>query len=201
LIKPTEDVLVLDCIVRDAAAGFTIGSETSGGIRDVKVENITVLRPVPKGIYFKSAKTRGGNIQNIVIRGMRMEGVPVPIGVNLNWNQSYSYAHLPPGMKKIPSYWKILTAPVPLKKGLPHFQDISISDITASGARRAFAVKAYPDDFLKDFKFANINIQAQSAGSIQDAEDWTFTNTHIQAADGSRVKMVDCRGIKGLAQK
>ncbi len=199
--KPTEDVVVRDCIVRDAAAGFTIGSETSGGIRNVKVENITVLKAVPKGIYFKSAKTRGGTIQNIVITDMHMEGVPVPIGVNLNWNQSYSYAHLPPGMKKVPRYWKVLAEPVPLKEGLPHFQDISISDITATGARRAFAIKGYSDDFLKDFKFSNIRIQAQTAGSIQDAENWTFTNTHIQTANGGHVQLINCHAIHGLAQK
>jgi len=58
--------------VSSPAAGFTIGSETSGGIRNVRVENITVLKAVLKGIYFKSAKTRGGTIQNIVITDMHM---------------------------------------------------------------------------------------------------------------------------------
>lgn len=198
---PTQDVVVRDCIVWDAAAGFTIGSETSGGIRNITVENITVLKAVPKGIYFKSAKTRGGTIQNIVIRDMHMEGVAVPIGVDLNWNQSYSYAHLPPGMKKVPRYWKVLAEPVPLKEGLPHFQDIRISDITATGARRAFAVRGYSDDFLKNFTFKNISIQAQTAGSIQDAENWTFVNTHIHTADGSHVTLKDCHGVHGLTQK
>jgi polygalacturonase len=199
--RPTEDVVVRDCIVRDGAAGFTIGSETSGGIRNVKVENITVLRHVPRGIYFKSAKTRGGTIQNIVIRDMHMEGVAVPIGVNLNWNQSYSYAHLPQGMKKVPRYWKLLTAPVPAQKGLPHFQDITISDITATKARLAFAVRGYGDDFLKNFTFRNVSIQAQSAGTLQNAENWNFVRTHIQSADGSHVTLKDCRSVRGLAQR
>jgi len=127
--------------------------------------------------------------------------VPVPIGVNLNWNQSYSYTHLPPEMKKVPRYWKVLAEPVLLKEGLPHFQDISISDITATGARRAFAVKGYSDDFLKDFKFSNIHIQAQTAGRIQDAENWTFTNAHIQTANESHVQLIDCHAVHGLAQK
>jgi polygalacturonase len=90
--KPTENVR--DCIVCDASAGFTIWSEASGGICDVKVERLTVLKPVPRGIHLKSAKTRGGSIYDIVIRGVRMEGVPLPIGVDLNWNRSYTYAHI-----------------------------------------------------------------------------------------------------------
>jgi hypothetical protein len=132
---------------------------------------------------------------------MHMEGVAVPIGVNLNWNQSYSYAHLPPGMKKVPRYWKVLTAPVPAQKGLPHFQDVTISDIKATKARRAFAVRGYSDDFLKNFTFRNINIQAKSAGSIQNAENWTFGKTHIQSADGNRVTLKDCRLVRGPAQR
>lgn len=199
--KPTEDVVIRDCIVRDAAAGFTIGSETSGYIRNVLVENITVLAPVPKGIYFKSAKTRGGGIENVRIRDMHMEGVAVPIGVDLNWNQSYSYAHLPAGMKKVPRYWKVLAEPVPLKKGLPHLRDISISDITATGARQAFAVKGYEQAPLVNFRFSNIHIQAKTSGSIQDAVNWTFVNTHLQIADGSQVNLKDCKNIRGLGQK
>jgi polygalacturonase len=198
--KPTEDVVIRDSIVRDGAAGFTIGSETSGYIRNVLVEGITVLAPVPKGIYFKSAKTRGGGIENVRIRDMRMVGVAVPIGVDLNWNQTYSYAHLPPGMKKVPRYWRVLAEPVPLQKGLPHLRDISISDISATRARQAFAVKGYPQAPLENFNFKNIRIQARTAGSIQDAANWTFVDTRVQVGDGSRVKLNDCQNIRGLGK-
>jgi polygalacturonase len=199
--RPTEDVVIRDCIVRDGAAGFTIGSETSGGIRDVTVERITVLPGVPYGIYLKSAKTRGGTIENIVIRGMRMDGVPVPIGAGYNWKSSYTYTQLAPGMKQAPPYWKVLGEPVPLARGLPHFRNITVSDLTATGARQAFQVSTRDDAPLENFQFTNVHIEAQTAGSIQDAVNWTFTDTHIRTADGSHVALKDCRGVRGLAQE
>ena len=133
--RPTENVTIRDCTVRDAAAGITAGSETSGGIRDVKVSGIRVLAAVPKGICFKSAKTRGGTVERIDIRDMDMSGVPVPVSITANWNPSYSYARIPPDMKDVPEYWYRLAAPVPPGKGYPHFRDVHISDIKASGAK------------------------------------------------------------------
>ena len=75
--RPTEDVIVRNCTVRGGAAGITIGSETSGGVKNVKVSGLHVMAPVPIGICFKSAKTRGGTVEGIDIRDLDLEGVAV----------------------------------------------------------------------------------------------------------------------------
>jgi polygalacturonase len=199
--RPTERVVIRDCTVRAGAGGFTIGSETSGGIRNVRVERIHALRPVPRGIVFKSAKTRGGTVENIVIRGMDFEGVPTPVSINLNWNPSYSYGRLPEGATDVPDYWRVLTEPVPPERGLPHFRKVRISGVRATGAEQAFAVSAYEDAPLEDFRFENVEIEAKTAGRIENARNWRFLNTRIRTADGSRVTLKDCRGVRGLAQE
>ena len=199
--RPSSNIVIRDCTIRDGAAGVTIGSETSGGIRDVEVYRLKVLRPVPNGILFKSARTRGGTVENIAIHDLEMEGVATPINVNLNWNPSYSYASLPEGSKDIPAYWKVLTEPVPPEKGMPHLRNVRISGIRASGARRAISASAYPDAPLVDFQFKDLEIEAQSAGSIANALDWLFVNSHFKTADGSRVAVKDSRGVKGLAEE
>ena len=161
----------------------------------------SVLRPVPRGIIFKSAKTRGGTVENIVIRGMDIEGVPTPVSINLNWNPSYSYGRLPEGATDVPDYWRVLTEPVPPERGLPHFRKVRISGIRAAGAEQAFAVSAYEDAPLEDFRFEDVEIEAKAAGRIENARDWSFTRTRIRTADGSRVSLKDCRGVRGLAQE
>jgi hypothetical protein len=118
----------------------------------------------------------------------------------LNWNPSYSYATPPEGLKDMPDYWKALTERVPPEKGLPHFRNVRISDIKATGARRAIAAAAYVDAPLENFKFKDLEIEAQTAGSIQDAVNWSFVNTLIKTADGSRVTVKDSRGVTGLAE-
>jgi hypothetical protein len=198
---PTRKVVIRDCTVRAGAAGITIGSETSGGVRDIEVYRLKVLKPVPNGILFKSAKTRGGTVENIVIHDLEMEGVATPINVNLNWNPSYSYATLPEGMQDVPAYWKALTQRVPPEQGLPHLRNVRISGIKATGAKRAIVAAAYKDAPLENFKFKNLEIEAQEAGGIQDAVNWIFVNTHIRSADGSRVTVKDSRGVTGLVEE
>lgn len=194
--RPTQDVVIRDSIVRAGAAGITIGSETSGGFRNIDVYNLKVLAPVPNGILFKSAITRGGWTDNIRIHGMDLEGVRVPIHITLNWNPQYSYAKLPPGMTNVPAYWKVLTTPVPRSEGLAHFRNIWISNIRATGARTAFIVSAYPDAPLENFHLSNIRIQAQDAGSIENALNWTLKGVHVDTPDGSKIRLKDDRNVQ-----
>ena len=103
--RPTEDIVIRDSIVRRGAAAITIGSETSGGFRNIEAYNITALSGVPSGVLFKSAHTRGGFAKDIRIHDLTLEGVAIPIHITMNWNPSYSYATLPDGVKDIPPYW------------------------------------------------------------------------------------------------
>jgi polygalacturonase len=190
--RPTERIRIYDNTVRGGAAGVTIGSETSGGIRDVEVKGLTVLSPVPAGILFKSASTRGGTIENIAISNVNTVGVATPVSITLNWNPSYSYAKLPEGalpvgMKAMPAYWKVLTEVVPPEKGMPHFRKIRISGLKSTGAQRAFAVSSYADSPLVDFAFEEIEIEAETAGSVANTQGWTMEGMRIKTADGSVV--------------
>jgi polygalacturonase len=196
--RPTHHVVIKDNTVISGAAGVTIGSETSGGIRDIEVDGLKVLAGAPIGILFKSASTRGGTIERISIRNVEMTGVATPISVSLNWNPAYSYAKIPDGMTHYPDYWRVLTEPVPPEKGLPHFREVTISKVKATGAQRAFQVSSHPDAPLVGFDFAGIDIEARSAGTIAGAEHWTFRDLTVRTADGSRVALKDSRDVQGL---
>lgn len=196
--RPSTNVTIRDNTVRAGAAGVTFGSETSGGIRDVTVENLHVLQGVPNGILFKSASTRGGTIENINIRGVDLENVATAIAVTFNWNPSYSYAKMPADVKNPPDYWKVLTEPVPPEKGLPHLHGVRIADLKAVGARQAFNVTSYKDSPLRDFVLTNLNIDAANGGTIQYADGWKFVDAHIRVPEGRPVVLKDCSGIEGL---
>lgn len=198
--RPTEDIRIHDSIIHKGAAAITIGSETSGGFHNIEVWNITAESGVPNGVLFKSAHTRGGNATDIRIHDLNLEGVGTPIAMTMNWNPSYSYAVLPAGMdiKTAPSYWVPLTTPVSEAQGRPHFSDVHIWNIKATGARRAFSVDAYADAPLINFKFDHLDIQAADAGSIADAKNWTFSDIKLTTANGSSVKVTDSTDVTGL---
>jgi polygalacturonase len=186
--RPTEKVRIVDNTVRAGAAGVTIGSETSGGIRDIEIDGVKAFGPVPAGVLFKSASTRGGTIENVNIRNVILENVTTALSITLNWNPSYSYAKMPEDVKNPPDYWKVLTEAVPPEKGLPHFRKIKISGVKATGSQRAFAVSSYKESPLEDFELADFDIDAKSAGSIKDDKNWTFTRINVKTADGSKVR-------------
>ena len=199
--RPTENVVVRDITVRDGAAGITFGSETSGGIRHVEAYRIHVLAPSPIGILFKSAATRGGTVEDISIHDIDMHGVPTAFSINFNWNPSYSYAKIPEGTANVPEYYTVLAQPVPPEKGIPHLRNVRISNLKATGSRQAFSVAAYPSSPLQDVTFRNIDIQAQRAGEILNAEDWKFENVRVVTSDRSVVTVKDSRGVTGLRTK
>jgi polygalacturonase len=189
--RPTEDIVIRDSIVRRGAAAITIGSETSGGFRNIEVYNITALSRVPSGVLFKSARTRGGYSRDIRIHDLTLVGVAIPIHITMNWNPNFSYATLPEGVKDIPSYWVTLTTKVPEQEGLPHFGDVHIWNVKATGAKSAFNVAAYPNATLDNFRFDHLEIEAATAGTIANTKNWIIAASNIKTADGSKPLFTD----------
>lgn len=198
--RPTEDVVIRDSIVRAGAAGITFGSETSGGFRNIEVYNIRTLEHVPSGILFKTAHTRGGFGENIRIHDFDMEGTPAVLRMTMNWNPSYSYAKIPEGMTDVPPYYAVLATPVPQEKGIAHFHDIRIWNITAHGAKVVFDVNGDAAAPVTNVVLSHLDIQAQSAGHIENVKNWTFEDAKLVIADGSTVALRDCVDIRGLQQ-
>ena len=194
--RPTEHVVIRDSIIRHAEAGVTFGSETSGSIRHIDVSNLEVIGPVYSGVFFKSAHVRGGTVSNINIRNMTIKNAEAAVRVDLNWLPVYSYPVIPPGIKNIPEHWKILATPVPKEKGLPHLQDIEISDIEAK-ADVAFLLQAYAEAPLKNMHFKNVMITTSTAGVISHATGFSFSNVTLETADPDPVIFENVSNIQG----
>ncbi|MDR0712061.1 MAG: glycoside hydrolase family 28 protein, partial [Prevotellaceae bacterium] len=56
---PTENLIVKGCVVYHGHGGFVVGSEMSGGVKNVKVSDCTFLG-TDVGLRFKSTRGRGG---------------------------------------------------------------------------------------------------------------------------------------------
>jgi polygalacturonase len=194
--RPTEDVVVRDTVVREGAAGFTFGSETSGGFRNIEAYNIRVEGKVPVGILFKSAHTRGGWGENLKLHDFTLVGIPVVLRATMNWNPAYSYAAIPADVSDPPAYWKVLATPVPKEQGMAHFKDVAIWNIKASGARTAFEVDGYPEAPLQRFALSHLDIEAAKGGHINDARDWRFADATLRL--GAPVEVARDSSVSGL---
>ena len=196
--RPTEDVVIRDSVIRVGAAGVTFGSETSGGFRNIEIYNLRVLSQAPSGILFKSAPARGGFAENIRIHDLTLEGTPAVLRMTMNWNPNYSTSKIPEGLTTYPDYYKVLTTPVPIERGLEHVHDVHIWNIHATGAKAIFDVNGNPLAPPTGFQLDHFDVSAQSAGHIENATDWTMHDMTFRVADGSSVALKDTKNITGV---
>jgi polygalacturonase len=76
LLKTTEDVLITNCTFADSIfACIGIGSETSGGIRNVRIEHCRFTHAQTFAIYIKSRPGRGAFIEDIVADDLEASGL------------------------------------------------------------------------------------------------------------------------------
>jgi polygalacturonase len=194
--RPTEYVVVRDNLIRRGGGVLSFGSETSGGIRHVVALNNRGIG-TKEGVRFKSAKTRGGYVEDVLVDGLKLENVPLPFTFTLNWNPSYSYATIPPGMKNVPPYWIVMNTPVtPLERGFCDFRNITIQNVEITGAKQIFTASGLPEKWIQNVKFKNVSAQGNEAGSIEYAKDWTMQNVKLQTSNGKNVKITKSEKVE-----
>ncbi len=196
--KPTEYVVIRDCIARAGSGLFTIGSETAGDVRHVYASNIKGLG-TKNGLNVKSAITRGGTVEDVYLENIEMDSVRTFIEVSMNWNPSYSYSKLPEGydIDSVPKRWKTLLKEVkPKEKGIPTFKDISLYNIEVRGAKRAINVNGLENSYITNFNLKDVHIQAATAGQINYSKNWTLENVSLKTDDHSKVKIENSPGVQ-----
>jgi polygalacturonase len=81
--RPTQNVLIKDCkLVSSLYAGLGIGTEMSGGVRDVRLENC-LISGHQNGIFIKSRDGRGGFMENITFKNLTVSNSPTLVGIDL----------------------------------------------------------------------------------------------------------------------
>lgn len=193
--RPTEYVVIRNCISRAGGGLITFGSETSGGFRNVIAHDLKAMG-TQVGIRFKSAMIRGGVTEDIHIYNVEMEEVRTAIYASTNWNPNYSYPVLPEEIKVIPEHWKTMLQKVePPERGIPYFRNIRLTNIRIHNARRAIDAVGAENSVLEGFILENVDISARSAGRIKYARDWTFRDVTIRTEDGSGPVIEECENV------
>ena len=195
--RPTENIIIRDCISRAGHGMLTLGSETSGGIRNVHAYNLKATG-TSNGIRFKSAKVRGGVVEDIFLHDIEMDGVENPLHFELNWYPSYSYPTIPKGIStnNLPAHWAALTRRVePPALGIPEFRNIVISNITAKAATQAIFANAFAEKPMRNFILENVRLEAEKPGSVSNAADWTMRHVVVATPDAAPLRLSNATGV------
>jgi polygalacturonase len=193
--RPTEYVVIRNNITRRGGGIISFGSETSGGIRKVVAYQNRGIG-TNEGIRFKSAKTRGGFVEDVLIRDIKMDTVPLPFTFTLNWNPSYSYATIPKDITNVPPYWVALSTPVvPRERGFCEFRNITIMDVEIVNAARIFSATGLPEKPIVNVMFSNVTAEGVDAGHIEYANNWTMNNVKLRTKTGGPVKILNAVNV------
>lgn len=152
---PSEDIRIVDCTFRHGH-GLSIGSELSGGAKNVVAERIT-FDGTDQGIRIKSGRDRGNDIGGFVFRDIAMKNVGTAIMLT-------EYYGAPRGQNGATA-----TAE-PVSRLTPHFHDITLENITVQSARNAILIDGLPEAPITKVLLKNIRIESDKGAVIRHAK-------------------------------
>ena len=170
---PTENVVVRNCIVYHAHGGFVIGSEMSGGIRNIYVNDCTFIG-TDIGLRFKTTRGRGGIVENIYISNIAMKDI---VGEAILFDMYYAAVDPVPlaGEKREPP--KVETLPV--TEATPQFRNIYIKNVVCSGAEKAVFVRGLPEMNVKNIFLKDMVLQADNGLDMTDGTEISLSNVQF----------------------
>ncbi|KUG09131.1 glycoside hydrolase family 28 protein [Solirubrum puertoriconensis] len=181
---PTENILVRNCTVYRAHGGFVIGSEMSGGARNIHVQNLTCIG-TDIGLRFKTTRGRGGVVENIFIENVDMKDI---LNEAILFDMYYMIKDPTPqvaGSKERP-----VSPALPVGEGTPLFRKIAMRNITCNGARTGLMVRGLPERAIQEIILDNAVLQSNKGLVCIEAEKIRLRNVTFLSRDTDPVMEV-----------
>ncbi|TWT97658.1 Polygalacturonase [Botrimarina colliarenosi] len=153
--RPSENIVVRGCTMRDGHGGVVLGSEMSGGIENVFVEDCDMDSPhLERAIRLKSNSMRGGYLRNMQVRNIRVGEVSDAVfRVNLVYSEPES-------------------GPYP-----PAVSDVVLENITAEKCKRPMHLVGLPESPIRGLTVRNCRFGgAKQPSLIEHVESLTLEN-------------------------
>ncbi|WP_257670213.1 glycoside hydrolase family 28 protein [Parapedobacter tibetensis] len=162
----TEQVIIRRNKVYLGHGGFVVGSEMSGGARDIFVEDCTFMG-TDKGIRFKTTRGRGGVVENIHIRNINMSNI---VHEAIFFDMYYWTA--PPKANEVQEI-----PPVTIET--PQIRNVYIDNVICNGANVGVFVRGLPEMPVKDIYLSNLFLTADKGIEIKDAQNISIKNAAL----------------------
>jgi len=177
---PAENYTITNCTMLSGHGGVVIGSEMSGDVRKITISNC-VFDGTDRGIRLKTARGRGGIVEEIRVDNIVMKNIPDQAIV-----MDMQYAK---------------TNPEPVSERTPRFRNIHFSNITGSEVNQACFINGLEEMPIENITFNDINIDSKTGFDIRQAERIELHDIQVNtemgpAVKAENVKVLEIDGVK-----
>lgn len=183
--RAAENIEIDRCTIR-SGYGVTLGSEVSGGVRNVHIHDIR-FENADCGLRMKSSKERGGVIENIRAENLQMHNVQFPFSWIMDWHNAYNRKPEEP-LDTLPDSWQAVARQIPASMQMTQVKNVSVHNVEATldphypRAARAFDLVAFPHKPMQDIHFSQCRIAAREFGRIVAVEGVQFSEVQVSVS-------------------
>jgi polygalacturonase len=164
--RPTENVVIRNCHVGHAAGLVCFGSETAGGIRNVRISDCRADNGCGEIVRLKTRMGRGGIVEDVRYENIEADGVRQVFNFNMD---AFATTWLPEQFRQ----------PAPPEKATPTFRRITARNLTAKNCGAAGHLTGIPQSPLRDITLENVNIEAKGGFTIRNSLGIQFKNVNV----------------------
>jgi polygalacturonase len=155
--RPTENVVIRNCTIKDAHSAIAIGSEMSGDVRNVFVSDIAVDRS-QYGFRIKATKGRGGTVENIWAENFTMQRISIEA---IQITTAYGVPFRPDSITP------------------PRFQNIHLKNFSADKTSQAVNIDGLPETPIDNVSIEDIRLGTRLGIEISDAENISLNTVQM----------------------
>jgi len=188
--RPSAHIIIENCVVFHGHGGVVVGSEMSGGVNDLFVNNCQFLG-TDVGLRFKTARGRGGVVENVFIRDITMKNIA---GEAILFDMYYQ------GKDPVSTYGNGSETPkielVPVNEGTPQIKNIYVDHVVAKGAETGLLIRGLPEMPIHDIQLTHIDIEAKQSFRVIEAQNITLNQATFKATGQKKSELIHVKGWK-----
>jgi len=170
---PTENGIIRNCVVYHAHGGFVIGSEMSGGAKNLYVSNCSFMG-TDVGLRFKTTRGRGGIVEKIFINNIYMKDI---LGEAILFDMYYMAKDPVPLAGENREEPKVVFYPI--TEATPQFRNFQVRNVVCIGAEKAIFIRGLPEMSIKDIDLQDISIQSRVGIVCEEANGIKIKNLQL----------------------
>ncbi|MCU7618796.1 glycoside hydrolase family 28 protein [Chryseobacterium sp. PBS4-4] len=188
---PTENVIIKNNVVYHGHGGFVIGSEMSGGARNIHVSDCTFIG-TDIGLRFKTTRGRGGVVENIYVKNIDMINIPTQ---TIGFNMFYEGASpvLEDGQNAEGN--KVPEKVFPVTEKTPIFRNIYFKNINAVNSYEAVAINGLAEMNIKNIVIEDSQFDTKKALTIVDADGIVLKNVKLKYSEGTGAIVYNSKNV------